>query len=120
MKKQILLLALILLPMVANADTIEIDGIYYNLISKANIAEVANNPDKYTGIVVVPESVTYEGVDYSVTNIEDFAFYGCRGLTSITIPSSIISIGYDAFWGCSSLTSVNTPRSEERRVGKEC
>ena len=33
-KKQILLLAMMLLPMVAGAETVEIDGIYYELVSR--------------------------------------------------------------------------------------
>ena len=36
----------------------------------------------------------------------DYAFYGCSGLTSLTIPSSVTSIGYGAFAGCSGLTSI--------------
>jgi hypothetical protein len=63
--------------MVASADAVEIDGIYYNLITKAKIAEVTKNPDKYTGVVVIPESVTYEGTDYSVTSIGEEAFLNC-------------------------------------------
>ena len=77
MKKHLLLLLMILLPMVASADAVEIDGIYYNLITKAKIAEVTKNPDKYTGVVVIPESVTYEGTDYSVTSIGEEAFLNC-------------------------------------------
>lgn len=52
MKKQLLLLVMILLPLAASADAVKIDGIYYNLITKGNIAEVTSNPNKYTGSIV--------------------------------------------------------------------
>ena len=39
----------------------------------------------------------------------DYAFYGCSGLTSLTIPSSVTSIGGSAFAGCSGLTSLTIP-----------
>ena len=41
----------------------------------------------------------------------DYAFYGCSGLTSLTIPSSVTSIGSEAFSGCSGLTSLTIPSS---------
>ena len=42
----------------------------------------------------------------SVTSIGDYAFFCCRSLTSITIPDSVTSIGKYAFCGCSNLASV--------------
>ena len=39
----------------------------------------------------------------------NWAFYGCSGLTSLTIPSGVTSIGEDAFEGCSGLTSLTIP-----------
>ena len=47
----------------------------------------------------------------SVTSISSWAFCDCRGLTSVTIPNSVTSIGNGAFYGCSGLTSVNIPNS---------
>ena len=104
---------MILLPLVASADAVEeINGIYYNLISKAKQAEViCKSSGKYTGSVVIPEKVTYESVEYSVTSIEIRAFEGCSGLTSITIPNSVTSIGYSTFSGCTGLTSITIPNS---------
>ena len=65
-----------------------------------------DNQSAYTGSVTIPSSITYEGTSYSVTSISYYAFYGCSGLTSITIPESVTRIGDLAFEGCSSLTSM--------------
>ncbi len=61
-----------------------------------------------TGSVTIPSSVTYKSQGYGVTSIGS-AFSGCSGLTSITIPYSVKTIGSDAFRGCSSLTSITIP-----------
>ena len=52
--------------------------------------------------------------DSSVTSIGHSAFYGCTGLTSITIPDSVTSIGHSAFYGCTGLTSITIPDSVTR------
>ena len=86
--------------------------ILYNYNSDGSSVSVAPNfSDKYTGDVVIPETVTYNGKTYSVTSIGGYAFYGCSGLTSVIIPNSVTSIGSDAFVGCTRLTSVTIPNS---------
>ena len=47
----------------------------------------------------------------SVTSIGSYAFYGCSGLASLTLPSSVTSIGWYAFEDCSGLTSLTLPSS---------
>ena len=44
-----------------------------------------------------------------ITWIDSYAFKGCSGLTSLTLPDGITEIGYYAFEGCSGLTSLNLP-----------
>ena len=44
-----------------------------------------------------------------ITSIGDDAFYGCSGLTSLNLPAGITTIGGSAFEGCSGLTSLNLP-----------
>ena len=86
-----------------------IDGIYYNF--DGDNAIVVENPSVYQGSVVIPSSVNYNSKDYSVTSIGDNAFYGCSGLTSVTIGNSVTSIGDFAFYDCSGLTSIVIPNS---------
>ena len=92
------------------AYTAEIDGIWYNLDDKNKTAEVTCNSGGYggcySGDVVIPNTVSYNGNIYSVTEIGNSAFYNCSSLTSITIPNSVTTIGNYVFRDCSSLTSV--------------
>jgi uncharacterized protein YjdB len=107
--KLLFLILAMLMPRMSNADPVEINGIYYNLVSKFKTAEVTQNPNKYSGKVVIPKTVTYKNVKYSVTSIGEKTFMGCSELTSVTIPTSVTSIGREAFEGCNGLTSLTLP-----------
>lgn len=112
MKHLLASLVTLLVSVSVNAHDAEIDGIYYNLVSKFEQATVTYQGDNsysaaYSGSVTIPSTVVYEGVTYDVTSIGDRAFLSCLGLTSIDIPSSVTSIGGLAFSDCSSLTSID-------------
>ncbi len=114
---------LLLCATAATAYEFEKGGIYYNITSTTDftvevtegippfIIDGGNFSYEYSGNVVIPESVTYNGSTYSVTSIGFDAFRGCSGLTSVVIPNSVTSIGEQAFDGCSGLTSIEIPNS---------
>ena len=88
-------------------ETFESGGIYCT-IGENNTVSVTSGDVKYSGDVVIPEQVTYNGKTYNVTTISNGAFESCIGLLSVTIPSSIKIIDIDAFKNCINLTAVNT------------
>ena len=99
------------------AEPVQIGDLYYNLDATNQTAEVTSQNSSYpywsTTITtaIIPTTVTYNEITYSVTSIGEWAFYGCTGLTSVTIPGSVTSIGEGAFAYCSGLTSVTIPNS---------
>ena len=90
--------------------SVTINGLNYDLNETKKTAEVANSSCG-SGDLVIPSSVTYNSVTYSVTSIGYQAFEFCDGLTSVTIPNSVTSIEDYAFRSCSRLTSVTIPNS---------
>ena len=91
-----------------------IDGFRYLLDSDTKTATLVPKKDgDYSGdIIIIPEKVKgNDGVEYVVTSLGASCFYGCSGLKSITIPSSVTSLGNDCFLGCSGLTSITIPSS---------
>ena len=99
MKKLFLLVCLLCLARQGMAQTL-IDGIYYNLDSWSGTAEVtreSSGSPSYSGSISIPGNISYGGTTYSVTSIGNGAFDTCSGLTSITIPNSVTSIGDWAF-----------------------
>lgn len=126
MKKLLLAFALILLPSVISAEErVQIDGFYYKLSTKTNVATITRTDSKiptesglidvnrltYAGDVVIPDKVVYEGVEYTVTGIDKEAFSRCEDMTSVVIPNTVTSIGDRSFYVCTSLVSANIPNS---------
>ena len=87
----------------------KVDGIYYDITPANRTASVTRV--SYSGGVIIPETIAFDGTTYSVTPIGDGAFANHSGLTSVTIPNSVTSIGNYAFFNCSGLTSVTIPNS---------
>jgi len=85
-----------------------LNGLKYksNIETSPTVSLIDDDGSQPTGDLVIPGSVTYGGTEYTVTTIGNSAFWGCTGLTSVTIPSSVTTIGNSAFRYCTGLTSV--------------
>ena len=107
MKKYCLVTILlsVLMSMPVSAYDFVQNGIYYN-IEGDHVSVTYSGNGVYTGSVSIPNQVTYNGVTYPVTAIGEWAFEGGEGVTSLTIPSSITSIGEYAFIDCGSNIEV--------------
>ncbi|MBR2196369.1 MAG: leucine-rich repeat protein [Salinivirgaceae bacterium] len=60
---------------------------------------------------IIPETVTFNGITYSVIEILGSAFYNCKSLKTVIVPKSVTYIGDYAFYNCSELTTVVIPNS---------
>ena len=90
----------------ASAYDVEVNGIYYYLVSNDKIAQVTNGDKNYSGNITIPSSIKVNDAEYPVTSIGSYAFYGCSSLTSVTIPNSVTSIG-----GGASIIAAASPQS---------
>ncbi len=98
-----------------------IDGFRYLLDSDTKTATFVPKTDgNYSGDIIIPEKVKgNDGVEYIVTSLGASCFFGCSGLTSITIPSSVTSLGSSCFSYCSGLNSIAIP-SSVTSLGSSC
>lgn len=100
------------------ASDTKIGAMWYNLDDATLSAEVTYKGDaadfydnRYKGSITIPEKVSYQNTTYDVTSIGEKAFYGCKNVTSVTLPKSVTSIGKQAFSCCYDLSKINIPES---------
>ena len=79
------------------------DGLCYRINDdNSTVCLTISNKD---GNIVVPNNVTYNGKNYKVTLMDDYALFNCN-IASVTIPSSVTSIGSHSFDNCLSLSAM--------------
>lgn len=104
----IIMLLALLMPATTAAYDFEVDGIYYDIYDgSVFVTSEYYESHSYSGDVYIPEKVTYNGTEYTVSGIGQEAFMGCIQLTSVSIPNSVHIIDAWAFMGCSLLKNVD-------------
>ena len=120
MKKQLLFLLIMLLPMIAHADKSGTcgDNLTWILEESTGILTIEGSGamKDYSSGSSAPwyrdrGKISTVVIGDGVTNIGSYAFSHCYGLTSIIIPNNVTSIGDYVFYGCSGLTSITIPNS---------
>ena len=86
--------------------TFTVDDLYYQVNPDGISVTLTGNVNGYevAGVLNIPESVNYEGVDYTVTTIGNSAFMYYFYLTSLTIPNTVTTIEDGAFAYCTGFT----------------
>lgn len=113
-----LFVGLIVQSTLLNASTL-INGLYYDLDTSSRTATVTYETigtDNYASLpasVKIPETVTCDGITFTVTKVADQAFANCTSLEEISIPGTVTEIGttctserYLPFYKCTSLIKV--------------
>ncbi len=103
-----------------HAANITVDGINYTTkndgtatIAKYTIIKAtADTPADtlfYSGDIVIPEKISYEGTEYTVVGTAANSFLDCKDLTSLQLPATCVTIGRNCFKGCTSLLASPIP-----------
>ena len=102
------------------ATIIEVDGLYYNLLSDSASVEVTYPTSGHYQMTTlsIPSSVSYNNKAYTVTAIGFRAFEGSP-LTSVTIPNTVTTIGRKAFYNSQNPTTINIPNSVFENGGNQ-
>lgn len=104
------------------AYDVEVNGICYDFIARrayvthrgqwtldVSQPSLTGPESSYTGDIVIPEQITFNGRTYTVTSIGENAFAGCEGLTSVQLPPTVRAVSSCAFLGCTNLRQVSLP-----------
>ena len=92
-------------------DAFQVGDLMYRASENSSGVTVWGLVNKDATKIQIPSQIKYGKYTYDVDCIGDSAFYGCKGLTSITIPNTVTSIGAEAFKYCYCLTSITIPSS---------
>lgn len=120
MKKRVLFIIVSLIALTAHGAFTEVSPSGHTLAYdwvNGKLAVIQSSVSNYgpsyyfSGNVIIPDSVNYNGGRYAVKLIGEKAFIRTTGIITVSIPSTVTAIGNRAFEGCTGLTGINIPSS---------
>lgn len=93
----------------AQEFTDSILGLKYRVLSVENMtcSLIGTISKDISGELIIPSIVSFEGHDLSVVYLANGCLDFCKGITSVTIPSTVETLGFGCFQGCDAIESVN-------------
>jgi hypothetical protein len=108
--KAVLLFLLLSVVGMTNAQMITVGNLNYSINADGETVTLTGHVDgqSATGGLTIPATVNHGGHAYTVTTIQESAFYGCSGLTgTLAIPNSVTYIGSQSFYYCEGLNTIS-------------
>ena len=118
MKKIAIVLTTCLMAINASAavkDSFTIGDLVFTVLTEngtTGTVGVKATSTEISGEVVIPEKVNNNGIEYTVTEISDKAFWNCALMTKVEIPQSVTYVGSFGFNGCELLDSLVFPNDD--------
>lgn len=109
MKKSFFVFLLLLSSICSFCAETLVGDLYYNFDNENKTAEVTKWR-LYSGTLTIPNTVTYNSIEYTVTSIGKRAFAGSH-MNEVIFPNTIQTIRYEAFAWCQNITSITFPES---------
>lgn len=111
LKRTYISIVCLFLSIYAQAYDFEVNGFYYSINSIETLeVEIVPGERKYSGSIVIPETVSFREKDFKVVGIGVKTFNGCN-ITSISIPEGVRYVDNWSFQNCRNLKSIELPNS---------
>ncbi len=107
-------------PAPINTSTFRVDDFYYKIIDKEKgYVQLSSSPSTVSGVVTIPDRVTYQEKTYQVTEIGPMAFHSKKNITGVIFPEGLLHIGDSAFDYCTGLSGTLTLPDSLVSIGAE-
>lgn len=113
MKKQVFISVIFALSAFISlaGERFQIGDLTYEVLSDTEKTVSVVHCNKEVVVIYIPQTISNNDIEYTVTRIGKNSFTACRKLSSVQIPNSITTIDEESFDACVTLTTLTLPNS---------